>query len=274
MKKKLKIGIVGCGAIGTSLAKEISRSLKSQADLCGLFDIDFAKCRLLSRLLSPKKNLCAVSLNALVKKSDLVIEASAAKSSYQIADTTLRAGRSVMIMSVGGVVEKIKVLSSLASKKGAFIYIPSGAISGVDALKAANVSKIDSVTLTTRKQPLSFKGVAFVAEKKIKLDNLKKEKVLFSGCASNAVKYFPQNINVAAVLSIAGLGVKNTKVKIIASPFVKRNIHEIRIKSRAADITTRTENTLHPDNPKTSYLAVLSAIATLRQILQPVKIGT
>ena len=66
----------------------------------------------------------------------------------------------------------------------------------------------------------------------------------------------------------------NTKVKIIASPAVKKNIHEIRIVSRAADILTRTENILHPDNPKTSYLAVLSAIATLRQILQPVKIGT
>ncbi|MFA5004813.1 MAG: aspartate dehydrogenase domain-containing protein [Candidatus Omnitrophota bacterium] len=274
MKNKLKIGIVGCGAIGTSLAREISGPLSGQAKLAGLFDIDLAKSSRLARLLSGKKGLCAVSLAALIKRSDLVIEASAAKSSYLIAKTVLQAGRSVMIMSVGGVAEHIKQLIFLAKKNNAFVYIPSGAISGVDALKAAAVSKINSVTLTTRKHPASFKGVSFVEKQKIDLGKLKEDKVLFSGSALQAVKLFPQNINVAAVLSIAGLGARNTKVKIIASPAVKKNIHEIRIVSRAADILTRTENILHPDNPKTSYLAVLSAIATLRQILQPVKIGT
>lgn len=271
---KLKIGIVGCGAIGTSLAKEIVGPLSTQAELVGLFDIDLVKSSRLARSLSGKKGLCAVSLNALVKKSGLVIEASAAKSSYLIAKTALQAGRSVMIMSVGGVAGHIKQLVFLAKKNNVFVYIPSGAISGVDALKAAAVSKISSVTLITRKHPMSFKGVSFVEKQKINLSKLKKDRVLFFGSAMQAVKFFPQNINVAAVLSIAGVGIKRTKVKIIASPAVRKNIHEIRIVSRAADITTRTENVLHPDNPKTSYLAVLSAIATLRQILQPVKIGT
>ena len=87
-------------------------------------------------------------------------------------------------------------------------------------------------------------------------------------------RYFPQNINVAAVLSLAGIGENKTQVRIIASPGVTRNTHEVRIESPAANISTRTENVLHPDNPKTSFLAVLSAIAMLKHILEPVVIGT
>jgi aspartate dehydrogenase len=98
--------------------------------------------------------------------------------------------------------------------------------------------------------------------------------VLFSGKAKEAVKFFPQNINVAAVLSLAGIGSSKTKVKIIASSKVKRNIHEIEIESEAGRVFTRTENLIHPDNPKTSFLAVLSAASLLKQILSPLRIGT
>jgi len=177
-------------------------------------------------------------------------------------------------MSVGGIVSHFRKLSSLAKKYNAKVYIPSGAISGIDALKAAKIGKIKKVILTTTKNPLSFKGVGYVEEKRIDLKRIKKDTVLFSGTAKDAVKYFPQNINVAAILSIAGLGEDKTEVKIIASPEINKNIHEIEIESEAARIFTRTENILHPDNPKTSYLAVLSAVATLKQILEPVRIGT
>ncbi|MCM8781346.1 MAG: DUF108 domain-containing protein [Candidatus Omnitrophica bacterium] len=88
------------------------------------------------------------------------------------------------------------------------------------------------------------------------------------------MRFFPQNINVAATLSLAGIGSKNTIVRIIASPQTTRNIHQIEIESEAGRIVTRTENTVHPDNPKTSYLAVLSAVATLRDILESIRIGT
>jgi aspartate dehydrogenase len=116
--------------------------------------------------------------------------------------------------------------------------------------------------------------VEYVQKKGIILEEIKEDTLLFCGSAEEAVRHFPQNINVAAVLSLAGLGEKNTQVKIIASPGVNKNIHEVAIVSDAAVISTRTENVLHPDNPKTSFLAVLSAIATLKQILQPVQIGT
>lgn len=272
-KNKLKIGIVGCGAIGSSLAKEIVTNFGDSASLAALFDIRPEKAQLLSRQLTKSGKLCVGSLDMLIKRADLVIEASSAKAAWEIARRSLLSGRKVMIMSVGGMVDHSDELLILAVKNNSQVYFPSGAIAGIDALKAANIAGIKKVVLTTRKNPNAFKGVEYV-EKNFKLAGLKKDKLLFSGKAAQAVKFFPQNINVAAVLGLAAIGMRKTQVRIIASPYVNKNIHEVLIESQAAKIFTRTENILHPQNPKTSYLAVLSAIATLKQILKPVKIGT
>jgi len=274
MSKLLKIGIVGCGAIGSSLATTIVKDFSKQAELVSLYDIDTKKSQVLSRLVSKSRNLAAGGLRQLIDKSDLVIEAASARSSWAVAQDVLTKRRDIMLMSVGGIVSHFKKLSSLAKKYNAKVYIPSGAISGIDALKAANLGKVKRVTLTTRKNPVSFRGVRYIEKKGIDLKRIKNERILFSGSAKDAVKYFPQNINVAAILSLAGLGENKTQVRIVASPDVKKNIHEIRVESGAARIFTRTENILHPDNPKTSYLSVLSAVATLKQILEPVRIGT
>jgi aspartate dehydrogenase len=262
MVKKLKIGIVGCGAIGGSLAKFIKKDFKAKAELSGLFDIDEGKAYRLAAIFKDK-NLVLKNLENLMKKSELVIEATHAKYAYQIAKKALDANCDIMVMSVGGLIDKYKKLSILAKRKGRKVYIPSGAICGLDGLKAASAVKINKVTLTTIKPPQGFG-----------LKGLKKEKIIFSGNAQDAVKDYPQNINVAATLSIAGIGPKRTQVRIIASPKVKRNIHNVEILSSAGKITAITENVAHPGNPKTSYLAVLSAIATLKQIPESVKIGT
>jgi len=273
MERRLRIGIVGCGAIGGSLAKEIVSSFFKYASLTALYDIMPEKSLGLAGEVKKSGKICVRSLDALIKRSDLVIEASSAGAAWEIARKSLSASRDIMVMSVGGMVGHLNRLHSLAQRHNARVYFPSGAISGVDALKAANMGKVHKVVLTTRKHPKAFSGVAYVA-KRFKLKGLKKDKLLFSGSASSAVKYFPQNINVAAVLGLAGIGMRKTQVRIIASPSVTKNIHEIAIVSDAASIFTRTENILHPQNPKTSYLAVLAAIATLKQILQPIKIGT
>jgi aspartate dehydrogenase len=236
-----------------------------------LYDLDSGKAGKLAGAL--KKPLVVKTLKGAISKSDLLIEAASAKCSYDIAKAALSQGRDIMIMSIGGIVSHFKELSSLAKKHKATVFLPSGAISGIDALKAAGMGRIKKVTLTTRKNPLAFKGVEYVQRKKINLKKIKKDVVLFSGTAKRAVTFFPQNINVAAILSLAGIGADRTRVRIIASPQTKRNIHQIEIESEAGRIVTRTENVLHPDNPKTSYLAVLSALAVLKQMTEPVKIG-
>lgn len=271
---RLKIGIVGCGAIGSSLARAICRDFSRQAELSGLYDIRREKAEKLSLLLFKNKKLTAKNLGRLIQEAQLVVEAASCASASGIAKSALRGGRDIMVMSVGGIVSGYPGIFNLAKRHKAKLYIPSGAIAGIDGLKASALGKIKKVVLTTTKNPASFKGVAYLERQGIDLESIKKELVLFSGPAEEAVRYFPQNINVSAVLSLAGIGARKTAVRIIASPQVSRNIHEIEIESQAGRVISRTENLLHPDNPKTSYLAVLSALAVLKQILSPAKVGT
>ncbi|MFQ5952709.1 MAG: aspartate dehydrogenase domain-containing protein, partial [Candidatus Omnitrophota bacterium] len=133
---------------------------------------------------------------------------------------------------------------------------------------------IESVTITTRKPPKSIKGAPYLSENNIDVEGIKEETVIFEGNALDAIKGFPKNINVSALLSIAGIGPEKTRVKIVVSPEYTRNTHEIEVKSKAGTIKTRTENVPSPDNPKTSYLAALAAIASLRGYFDSIKIGT
>ena len=274
MKRRLSIGIVGCGAIGRSLAQIITRDFRAAAQLVAVYDIDPEKSKAVARVVIKNQRCAVTNLAALIARSDLVIEAASARSSFDIAKAVLSAGKDIVVMSVGGIVDAHASLGKLAAGHDARLYIPSGAVSGIDALKAARLGRIRSVTLTTRKPPKSFRSVAYIAARRIDLDAIRKDTVLFSGTASQAMKHFPQNINVAGILSLAGIGPKATRVCIVASPAAERNTHEIVIESTAGTIVTRTENVIHPDNPKTSYLAVLSAAALIRQILDPVRIGT
>jgi len=270
--QKIKIGIVGCGAIGSSLAKAVKSKFSKQAVLSCLYDIHNDKAeQLAARLHSP--GLAILSLRRLIGRVDLVIEATHAGSAFVIARETLSRSKDIMILSVGGILKDYKKLMVLAGAKKARILIPSGAICGIDGLKAAACGKVSKVTLTTRKPPQAFLKVDYLVKKRVRLDNLKKDKIIFSGSALEAVENFPQNINVAATLSMAGIGAKRTQVHIVASPSIKQNMHEIEIYSDAGKIISRTENAVHADNPKTSYLAVLSAIATLKQALSQLKIG-
>ena len=269
--KRLKIGIVGCGAIGSFLAKHIEKDFKNKSDLIGICDIDNKKAKLLSKFLQSKP--AVLNLESLIRKSDLVIEAASSRVSYQIAVKSIRAGKNIMIMSVGGLIDKGN-LFALAKKKNCAIYLPSGAISGLDALKAASMAKIKKVVLTTKKSPRALKGAPFIERNKIDLDSIKKETVIFNGTAKEAIKGFPQNINVAATLSLAGIGARRTCVRIISSPQFRHNIHEVEVTGDFGRMVSRTENLPSPENPKTSYLAMLSALAMLKQILEPIKIGT
>lgn len=272
MSKLLKIGIVGCGAIGSSLAHSIVSRFSDTAILSGLYDTDLQKARRLADRLNRPKS-AVVSVDRLINNADLVVESAQAASASEIAAKVIRSGRDVMIMSVGGIIKDYKRLFLMAHKSKARIYIPSGAICGIDGLKASAEGKIKKVILTTKKPPRAFSGVPYIIQRKIDLANISNDTLLFEGSALSAVKAFPQNINVAAVLSLAGLGPRKTVVRIVACPDISRNVHEIEIESAAGKIFTRTENVVHPENPKTSYLAVLSAVATLRQILNPICIG-
>lgn len=269
--KKLKVGIIGCGTIGNEIALSCVGLLKDKVELKALYDIDKKKTEKLSRLV--KRDITVDSMDTLFDKADLIVESASACISREVVEKAIEKSKDVMVMSVGGLIESEGLLEE-ARKKNIRVYFPSGAVCGIDGLKGARLSKIESVTLTTRKPPGGLEGAPYLKEKNIDIHSIKSEKVLFSGNPLEAVKGFPKNINVASVLSLAGIGAEKTKVRIVTSPEYTKNVHEIEITGDFGKLMTRTENVPSRKNPKTSALAILSAIATLKGIVESVKIGT
>ncbi|MGB3114439.1 MAG: aspartate dehydrogenase domain-containing protein [Candidatus Omnitrophota bacterium] len=270
MKRKT-IGIIGCGVIGSALAEDADKNLKDHIERIVLFDVDPQKSSTLVRGLSGA--VVVSGIDELVAESDLVLEAATPKVVEEILKGAISSSKDAMIMSVGGILGNEGLLYD-ASERGIRILVPSGAIAGIDAVNAAKQAGIESATIITRKPPASIKGAPYLSENNIDVDNIKEETVVFEGDALDAIKGFPKNINVSALLSIAGIGPEKTRVKIVISPDYTRNTHEIEIRGKAGTIMTRTENVPSPANPKTSYLAVLSAIASLRGYFDSVRIGT
>jgi aspartate dehydrogenase len=207
---------------------------------------------------------------------DLVLEAASQEAVRTLVPKVLRAKKNVMIMSAGALVDEslFQEIKDLAKKNNLKVYLPSGAIAGLDGIKSASVEEIEEVTLKTTKHPRSLEGAPFFKKHHLDLSEIKKPTIIYEGPAEEAVKLFPSNVNVAASLSLAGIGAKRTKVQIIADPDTEINIHEIIAEGKFGALKTRTENIPSPDNPKTSYLAALSAIATLKKITESIQIGT
>ena len=266
----LKIGLVGCGTIGSELARAVERDFKDRAKLAGLFDIDRARALSLAESLAEPPLI--LSVDELIDASDLVVEAASASVSGDLARKAILAGKDVMVMSIGGLIESD--IFDLAERNGRYLYIPSGAICGLDSIKSARIGGISRVTLTTRKPPAGLRGAPYIVEHGIDLDTITKETTIFQGSAREAIRGFPKNVNVAVALSFAGIGIDKTEVRIISSPHFTTNSHEVTVEGEFGRLTTRTDNVPSPQNPKTSYLAMLSAVATLQGILSRSRIGT
>ncbi|MDW7730975.1 MAG: aspartate dehydrogenase [Methanolobus sp.] len=270
----LRIGVIGCGTIGAGICKAIDDGT-IKAELVAIYDRHVEDAE---KLKSSLKSCTPETLEIMdmTKKIDLLVECASQEAVYEVIPAALLAHCDVMIMSVGAFAdEKLRqTIENLARDNNCKVYLPSGAIVGLDGLKSASVEKIYSVTLTTQKPPRGLAGAPFVIRNKIELDKITSKTVLFEGPASEAVRAFPANVNVAATLSLAGLGFEKTKVRIVANPALTRNIHEITVEGAFGEFTTRVENIPSPRNPRSSYLAQLSAIATLRKISNPFQIGT
>jgi aspartate dehydrogenase len=270
MTAKLKIGLVGCGTIGTRMAQAIDQGMVI-AELSALNDLEKEKADELMEGLKTQIPIF-LGLEEIFKNVNLVVEAASPDVVPQIIPLASRYRIDCMIMSIGGLLGAEYMINE-AKEAGIRIYCPSGAIAGLDAIAAASVGRVDSVLLTTRKPPQALKAAPYITEKGIDLDTIKEERIIFEGPAIEAVPLFPKNINVAAALSLAGVGPKRTIVRIIVDPKIKRNSHQIEVEGEFGKLITRTENLPAPFNPRTSYLAALSAIACLQKITNPLKLG-
>lgn len=217
------------------------------------------------------------SLDALVAaRPDVVVEAASHAAVGEYAESLLERGIAVIVLS-GGALANDELRSRLeraAEKSRALLYVPSGGIGGLDALKAACIAGVESVSITVMKPARAWKNIEFVETLGIDLDNLPGPHTLYEGSARAGVPLFPANVNIAAVLSMAGCGFDRTTLKVIADPALEANTHLIEIQGRTGRIAIRLENVPAPENPKTAWLACYSALAALKLMASPIRYGT
>jgi len=270
-----KIGLLGCGAIGTQIALAID-SGKIPAILTHVYD-DSKDAS--SQLVQKLKNKPEIVSNSHLLSShpvDIVVEAASQNAVRDAALSILQNKRDLMIMSVGALLDEsiYEILSDACKDFKKTIYLPSGAIAGLDAIKSVK-DELESISITTTKHPRSLKGAKFFETSDIDLDSINKKTIIFQGTAKQAVFLFPANINVAALLSLTGIGSEKTKVTIVADPNTDKNTHHIEASGKFGKMTFIIENFPDPTNPKTSRLATLSAIETLRKYCSnEIQIGT
>ena len=262
----IKTGIIGCGNIGTEIGFFLSKSRIFSLDY--VCDIDKTSIENFLRKIKNEK-IKAVGFDELLQKADLIIEAANKEAASGILKNKnfSRKNKKILVMSTGGLFENISMLDRI---KNAEICVPSGAIAGLDAIKAVR-GRIKALSLTTTKPIKGLEGAPYIAKKGIDLKKIKSKKIIFEGGIKDAIKGFPSNINVAASLFLASR-FKGIKIRIAADPKGKLNVHEIACDGDFGRILTRTENK-PSKNPKTSYLAVLSALRALRNIGENLKIG-
>lgn len=269
-----KIGLLGCGAIGTQIALAID-SGKIPGVLTHVYDYSKEASDTLVQKLK-NKPLIVENPHLLSYPVDIVVEAASQEAVRNVAHSVLQNKKDLMIMSVGALLDEsiYDILSDACKHFHKTIYLPSGAIAGLDAIKSV-ADQLYSVTLTTTKHPRSLKGAKFFETSNIDLDKIDKPTTIFEGKAREAVLLFPANINVAALLSLAGIGSEKTIVKIVADPNTDKNTHNIVTQGKFGKMTFTIENVPDETNPKTSKLAILSAIETLRKYCSDgISIGT
>jgi aspartate dehydrogenase len=237
----------------------------------GLSDQDAPKAKTFAaRLAEPPP---VVSLDELMECSDLAVEAASQAALWEFVPKALAHGRDMMIMSAGGLLAH-EYWFHQAAERSCRIYVPSGAIAGLDGIKSASIGRLQSALLVSRKPIAALKGTKYVLEKCLTLDDLDGETTIFEGSAEDAARAFPTTSNVAASLRLA-VGVQvPVCVRIVAAPGGHRNIHEIRVQGEFGRLCVTVENVPSEANPRTSKLAAFSALATLRSLTQSSRIGT
>jgi aspartate dehydrogenase len=265
----IRVAIAGLGAIGRMLARKLNAGMPGLTLACAAAG-DRAKAQ---AFLDTEKIACPiVPLSEFPAHADIAVECAPAAIIEDICRPMLEAGKSVVVLSCGALLPRPQILD-LAKAKGGRIIVPTGALLGLDAVVAAAEGNITSVRMTTRKPPAGLKGAPYLEKNNISVDGLTEAKRVFSGSAREAAAGFPANVNVAAALSLAGIGPDHTQIDIWADPSVTRNCHSIEVEADSARFQMSIEN-VPSENPKTGRIVALSVLAALRKLGAPLSVGT
>jgi aspartate dehydrogenase len=212
----------------------------------------------------------------LATRPQAVVEAASHEAVREHLVVLLGAGVGVVVLSAGALADDgLRAAAEEAARRsGALLYVPSGGIGGLDALKAACIAGVDTVSIRVAKPPAAWKDIPYVERLGVDLDALRSARILFEGPAREGVPHFPQNVNIAAVLSLAGIGFDRTRLEVVADPALARNTHTIRVAGKSGYFTVVLENVPAPENPKTAWLACYSALAALQSLSSGIRYGT
>ncbi|RJF96395.1 aspartate dehydrogenase [Sphingomonas cavernae] len=264
------VGIAGFGTIGAVVAKRLAE---------GLPGLTLAAISSGRREVAEKRahelglSVPIVSPIELASRCDIIVECAPTAAFLSIAEPALTAGRTLVTVSGAAILEHPEIVDKARAGNGQ-IVLATGALLGLDAVRAAAEGNIHSVRMVTRKPPKSLRTAKHVVENSISLDNLAEPLLLFRGSAREGARAFPSNVNVAAALGLAGIGADRTELEIWADPTRTRNCHRIDVDADSARFGLEIENIPTDENPGTGRITALSMIAALRGLAAPLRVGT
>ena len=265
----LKVGIAGLGAVGLNVARRLEEGIPGLV-LAAIAVRDRDKAR--RNLPGAGERVPIVVAEALAETCDIVIECLPPQLFRGVALSVIDGGKIFMPVSVGQLLENWDLVER-AKRTGARILAPTGALLGLDAVRAAAEGTIHSVTMVTRKPPSGLEGAPYLVERGISLKGLKEPTKIFDGSARDGARGFPANVNVAVALSLAGIGPDKTRLEIWADPALSRNTHRIEVDADTARFSMAIEG-IPSENPRTGRIVPLSVIAALRGLVTEFKVGT
>lgn len=266
--RPLMVGIAGLGAIGAPVARALLAGDLPGLTLAAVAARDARKA---AERLGAEVRTCTAG--DLPLQCDVIVEALPPEAFAEVAEPAIAAGKTLIALSSGALLHRPDLIAR-AAETGAVIRIPSGAILGLDALKAAAQGDIKSVTLRTRKPPASLKGAPLVAELGLDLDALAAPHRLFEGTVTEAIRHFPANVNVGATIALAGIGPERTRIEVWADPALTRNTHQVQVASAVCNFRVEIESLPSPDNPRTGQATAASTLACLKGLTAPLRVGT
>lgn len=271
MSGPLKVAIGGFGAIGARVAEALDAGIPGLT-LAAVSGRDVEKAH--RRMALFTRPVEVLPLQELAAHADIVVECAPAAVFELIAESALRHGRLFVPTSVGALLPRLDHWKGMAAQHGGRILVPTGALLGLDAVRAVAEGVIHRVHMITRKPPGGLVGAPWLVEHGISVDGLTAPKLVFEGTAREGAKGFPANVNVAAALSLAGIGPDRTTLEIWADPAETRNTHRIEVEADSANFTLEIGTVPSEENPKTGKNTPLSVIACLRGLTATFKVGT
>ncbi len=266
-----RVAVAGLGVIGLRVARYIDDGAIAGAELSAVASRDPQKASKSIDGLRQPPRVCP--LQELPTLADIIVDCTPASIFREVAEAVIENGKILMPLSVAALLENMDLVDK-ARATGAQIIVPTGAIIGLDTVRAMAVGDISSVVLETRKPPNGLAGAPHLVNNDISVENLTEAKLVFKGNAREAAKGFPANVNVAAALSLAGIGPDKTEVEVWADPAIDRNMQSVTISSDSGDATMQIRNIPSVENPRTGRIVAQSVIATLKRHTDPLVAGS